>query len=36
MTIEDAIKTIELAVAEVEWVYPIDYAAAGRLRGRMM
>ena len=28
MTIEDAIKTIELAIAEVEWVYPIDYAAA--------
>ena len=28
MTIEEAIKTIELAVAEVEWVYPIDYAAA--------
>ena len=28
MTIEEAIKTIELAIAEVEWVYPIDYAAA--------
>ena len=28
MTIEDAIKTIELAIAEVEWVYPINYAAA--------
>ena len=28
MTIEDAIKTIEIAIAEVEWVYPIDYAAA--------
>ena len=28
MTIKEAIKTIELAVAEVEWVYPIDYAAA--------
>lgn len=28
MTIEEAIKTIELSVSEVEWVYPIDYAAA--------
>ena len=28
MTIEEAIKTIELAIAEVEWVYQIDYAAA--------
>lgn len=28
MTIKEAIKTIELAVAEVEWIYPIDYAAA--------
>ena len=28
MTIEEAIKTIELAIAEVDWVYPIDYAAA--------
>lgn len=28
MTIEEAIKTIELAIAEVEWVYPIDCAAA--------
>ena len=28
MTIEEAIKTIELAIAAVEWVYPIDYAAA--------
>jgi len=28
MTIREAIKTIELAIAEVEWVYPIDYAAA--------
>ena len=28
MTIKEAIKTIEIAVAEVEWVYPIDYAAA--------
>ena len=28
MTIEEAIKTIEFAIAEVEWVYPIDYAAA--------
>ena len=28
MTIEEAIKTIEIAIAEVEWVYPIDFAAA--------
>ena len=28
MTIEEAIKTIEIAIAEVEWVYPINYAAA--------
>ena len=28
MTIEESIKIIELAIAEVEWVYPIDYAAA--------
>ena len=28
MTIKEAIKTIELAIEEVEWVYPIDYAAA--------
>ena len=28
MTIKEAIKTIEHAIAEVEWVYPIDYAAA--------
>ena len=28
MTVEETIKTIELAIAEVEWVYPVDYAAA--------
>ena len=28
MTIEEAINTIEIAIAEVEWVYPINYAAA--------
>lgn len=28
MTIEGAIKTIETARAEVEWEYPMDYAAA--------
>lgn len=28
MTIEEAIKTIEIAIAEVEWVYPTNYAAA--------
>ena len=28
MTIKEAIKTIELAIAEAEWAYPIDYAAA--------
>ena len=28
MTIKEAIKTIEIAIAEVEWIYPIDYAAA--------
>ena len=28
MTIEEAIKTIEIAIAEVEWNYPMDYAIA--------
>ena len=28
MTPEEAIKTIELAKAEVEWNYPMDYAVA--------
>ena len=28
MTPEEAIKTIELAKAEVEWNYPMDYAIA--------
>lgn len=28
MTNEEAIKTIELAIAEVEWNYPMDYAIA--------
>ena len=28
MTLEEAIKTIELAKAEVEWEYPMDYAIA--------
>lgn len=28
MTPEEAIKTIELAKAEVEWEYPMDYAVA--------
>ena len=28
MTNEDAIKTINLAMAEVEWDYPMDYAIA--------
>ena len=28
MTYEEAIKTIKLAVAEVEWNYPMDYAIA--------
>lgn len=28
MTNEEAIKTIKLAVAEVEWNYPMDYAVA--------
>lgn len=28
MTKEEAIKTIKIAVAEVEWNYPMDYAIA--------
>ena len=28
MTMEEAIKTIEIAIAEVEWNYPMDYAIA--------
>lgn len=28
MTNEEAIKTIEIAIAEVEWNYPMDYATA--------
>lgn len=28
MTTEEAIKTIETAIAEIEWEYPMDYAAA--------
>ena len=28
MTEEEAIKTIEIAIAEVEWNYPMDYAIA--------
>ena len=28
MTNEDAIKTINIAMAEVEWDYPMDYAVA--------
>ena len=28
MTIDEVIKTIETARAEVEWEYPLDYAAA--------
>ena len=28
MTNEEAIKTIEIAVSEVEWNYPMDYAVA--------
>lgn len=28
MTYEDAIKTLEVAIAEVEWEYPMEYAAA--------
>ena len=28
MTAEEAIKTIQVAIAEVEWNYPIDYSVA--------
>ena len=28
MTAEEAIKTIEVAIAEVEWEYPLDYSIA--------
>lgn len=28
MTIEEAIRTIEIAIAEVEWEYPMEYAVA--------
>ena len=28
MTPEEAIETIKIAIAEVEWEYPMDYAAA--------
>lgn len=28
MTLEEAIKTIQVAIAEVEWNYPLDYAIA--------
>lgn len=28
MTPEEAIKTIQVAIAEVEWNYPLDYAIA--------
>ena len=28
MTAEEAIKTIEIAIAEVEWNYPMEYAIA--------
>ena len=28
MTIEEAIKTIEIAIAEVEWEYPMEYVIA--------
>lgn len=28
MTFEDAIKTMEVAIAEVEWEYPMEYAVA--------
>ena len=28
MTLEEAIKTIQVAVSEVEWIYPLDYAIA--------
>ena len=28
MTFKEAIKTIQIAIAEVEWEYPMDYAIA--------
>ena len=28
MTAEEAIKTIQVAIAEVEWEYPLDYSIA--------
>ena len=28
MTPEEAIKTIQVAIAEVEWEYPLDYSVA--------
>lgn len=28
MTAEEAIKTIQVAIAEVEWEYPLDYSVA--------
>ena len=28
MTNNEAIETIKLAISEVEWVYPMDYAVA--------
>lgn len=28
MTAEEAIKTIQVAIAEVEWNYPLDYSIA--------
>ena len=28
MTVEEAIKTIQVAIAEVEWNYPLDYSIA--------
>lgn len=28
MTAEEAIKTIQIAIAEVEWEYPLDYSIA--------
>ena len=28
MTFKEAIKTIQIAIAEVEWEYPMDYSVA--------
>ena len=28
MTLEEAIKTIQVAIAEFEWEYPLDYSVA--------